>query len=236
MLRAVGRALRDTASAMSRLGLSLEGEAAVVDKVSRHRRMMAVNEVAPTAGNNSFVAPSAAVIGAVEVGDAASVWYNAVVRGDAGKVTIGKGSSIGHNAVVGNFGHSDADVVIGESVVVGPGAVVNAATLHDECAIGAGATVGAGAIVETHAVVADGATVPANAVVRKGEYWEGNPATMARQLSQAERAAIATSASSLHAATAAHHAEHDKTPAQREEEKLRAMTEAGVDAEPEPLY
>ena len=85
-------------------------------------------------------------------------------------------------------------------------------------------------------VVADGATVPANAVVRKGEYWEGNPATMARQLSQAERAAIATSASSLHAATAAHHAEHDKTPAQREEEKLRAMTEAGVDAEPEPLY
>ena len=87
------------------------------------------------AGN--FIAPSAAVIGKVNVGKDSSVWYGAVVRGDVNSITIGDGVTIGDRAMIHCSGIAgDHPTVIGNKVVVGAGAIVHGATLEDDCLIG----------------------------------------------------------------------------------------------------
>ncbi len=108
-------------------------------------------------GSPVFIAPNATVLGDVELGDFSSVWFQAVIRADMGKVIVGKRSNIQDGVII----HTDPglDVVIGESCVIGHGAV-----LHG-CSIGDFSLVGIRATVLNHAVIGKGCIIGANALV-----------------------------------------------------------------------
>ena len=137
--------------------------------------------VTPKLGSNVFVAPSAAVIGDVVLGDRVNIWFGAVLRGDMHEIRIGNRSNIQDNAVVhvakGRFG-----TYIGSDVLIGHGAIIHACTLGNNAFIGMGSIVLDGAVVEDGAMVAAGAMVTPGKRVKSGELWAGSPAKLFRQL------------------------------------------------------
>lgn len=94
MTHEVGKALRETGQAMERAGLRVEGSLTYTDPLSRHRTVLSLYDKTPTVAAGAWVAPSATLVGEVEVAEKASVWYSAVVKGDEGKVTIGEGTNV----------------------------------------------------------------------------------------------------------------------------------------------
>jgi carbonic anhydrase/acetyltransferase-like protein (isoleucine patch superfamily) len=119
-------------------------------------------DVAPVLGAEVFVAPTATVIGAVRLGDEASIWFGTVVRGDVGTIDIGARSNIQDNCVV-HVTDGAVGVRIGEDVVIGHRALVH------ECRIEDLALVGMGCVLLDGAVIGRGAIVAAGAVVREGQ-------------------------------------------------------------------
>ena len=95
--------------------------------------------VRPTIGPEVWLAPTAVLVGDVHVGERASIWFGAVLRGDSARITIGAGTSVQDNAVI-HCAH-DLPTVIGENVIVGHAAVLEGCVVED------GALVGMGAIV-----------------------------------------------------------------------------------------
>src|ERR1700691_2484853 len=93
----------------------------------------------PTAGKNVYIASGAVVVGDVTLGDGASVWYNAVLRGDINRIVVGEGSNIQDNSVLHLA--DEFPCLIGSYVTVGHSAIVHACTIGDECLIGMGAVV-----------------------------------------------------------------------------------------------
>ena len=138
----------------------------------------------PAVDESVFVAEGARILGDVEIGAGSSVWFNAVIRGDAGKITIGKDANIQDNAVV----HSDggAPAVIGDEVTIGIGAVVRS------CRIGRGSLIGMNATVMSHAEIGEYSIVAANALVPcRAKYPPrslilGMPAKRIRELTDKE--------------------------------------------------
>ena len=104
--------------------------------------------VAPTIGEDVFLAPTAVLVGDVRVGDRCNIWFGTVLRGDVSHIEIGAGCSIQDTAVI--HCADDLPTVIGADVVVGHGAML------EGCTIGDGALIGMGAVVLQHAQVGDG--------------------------------------------------------------------------------
>jgi carbonic anhydrase/acetyltransferase-like protein (isoleucine patch superfamily) len=115
----------------------------------------------PQVGNDVFVAPSATLIGAVELGRESSVWFGAVLRGDFDRIVVGEGSCVQDNAVI----HSAA----GLPTLVGANVTVGHAALLEGCVVEDGALIAMGAIVLQGARVGAGALVAAGSVVREGQ-------------------------------------------------------------------
>ena len=141
----------------------------------------------PVLGQRVYVDPAATVIGDVHLGDDASVWPGAVIRGDVHRIRVGARSNIQDGAVIhvthdGPYTPGGQPCLIGDDVTIGHGAVVHACTLGDACLVGMHATVLDGAVVEPRAFVAAGALVPPGKRVGSGELWVGNPARMVRKL------------------------------------------------------
>jgi carbonic anhydrase/acetyltransferase-like protein (isoleucine patch superfamily) len=146
----------------------------------------------PRLGLRVWVDPAATVIGDVEIGDDASVWPGAVIRGDVNYIRIGARSNLQDQCVV-HVTHDGPNgppgglaTLIGEDVTVGHGAIIHACTVGDACLIGMGAIVLDGARVEKNGFVGAGAVVAPGKVVGSGELWLGTPARCVRRLSQAE--------------------------------------------------
>ena len=149
---------------------------------------------APKIDPTAFVAPNATLIGEVEIGADAGIWYTVVLRGDGPGISIGAGSNIQDGSVI-HVASRGQGTVVGKGVSVGHMALLHACTLQDHSFVGMHATVLDGAIVETGAMVAAGALVPPRKIVRAGELWAGNPARKMRDLSDGDRAMIARTAS-----------------------------------------
>ena len=124
-------------------------------------------KIHPTA----FVSEAAYVIGDVELGEGSSIWPGAVVRADAGKITIGRHTNVQDNSVV----HGDADVVIGDRVVIGHMALCHARRVGDRVLIGSGATVNDGVEIGEGSLVASGAMLVENMSVPPGSLVVGVP-------------------------------------------------------------
>jgi len=137
-----------------------------------------------TVGDAYFVAPDAAVIGRVILGEDVNVWFGAVLRGDTNIIEIGAGSNIQDNAVV-HVDH-DAPAVIGADVTVG-----HAATVHG-CSVGRCSLIGIGATILSHAVIGEYCIVGAGALVTERKRFPdrslilGMPAQRVREVTAEE--------------------------------------------------
>ena len=134
----------------------------------------------PTIGNNVFIAPTAVIIGDVEIKDNASIWYGTVVRGDRAPITIGECTNIQDNCTI----HSDSDkpTVIGNHVTVGHNAVVHACIVEDNCLIGINAVVLSGSRIRTASVVAAGSVVKNGQVIGPYHLVAGIPCELKKVL------------------------------------------------------
>ncbi|MBM3927612.1 MAG: gamma carbonic anhydrase family protein [Sphingomonadales bacterium] len=158
---------------------------------------------APMLSDGAWVAPSADVIGDVRLGEGASIWFGAVVRGDNTPILIGARSNVQEGAAL----HSDpgAPLTIGDEVTVGHHAI-----LHG-CTVGARTLIGMGAIVLNHAVIGEECIVGAGALVTEGKSFPpgslivGSPARAVRTLDASAKAMLRASAA-VYVAKAAEYA------------------------------
>ena len=124
----------------------------------------------PIVGKGVYIAPSASVVGDVELGDGSSIWHGAVVRGDVWKITIGELSNI-QDACVCHVTTGGPDLIVGRRVTVGHGAVLHSCTIEDDCLIGMGsvildgALIGEGSIVAAGSIVLEGMRIPPRSLV-----------------------------------------------------------------------
>jgi carbonic anhydrase/acetyltransferase-like protein (isoleucine patch superfamily) len=138
----------------------------------------------PLIGRNVFIAPTAVVIGDVEIGDEASIWYGTILRGDMAPIRIGGQTNIQDNSVVHtDYGHP---ALIGERVSVGHRAVVHGCTVEDETLIGIGAIVLNGARIGRGAVVAAGSLVREGQQIPPEVLAAGVPVQVKRKISPEE--------------------------------------------------
>lgn len=139
----------------------------------------------PTLGDEVFVAPGAAVVGDVQVGDQSSIWYNTVVRGDVYPVRIGSRTNVQDGTVVHVTGGKH-DTAIGDEVTIGHGAIIHGCQIGDRCLVGMGATILDGAVIQDYGMVAAGALVPPGMVVPSETLVMGSPAKVVRDLTVEE--------------------------------------------------
>ncbi|GAB4818672.1 hypothetical protein N2152v2_005718 [Parachlorella kessleri] len=204
----VGFWVRETGQALDKLGSRLTGNYAYREDISRHRTLLNLFDKVPSLGNNVFVAPSAAVIGNVKLGDKASVFYGSVLRADAGSITVGAHTNIQDHCMIrtgsANLGEHDADTIIGDRVTVGHRATLHGVTLEDEVLVGMASTLQHGVKVEKGAMVAAGAVVEPGTTIPAGQIWGGNPAKFLRDLKPEEAKYLAESAEAYVALSAEH--------------------------------
>ena len=147
----------------------------------------------PVLADNSFLAPSAYVIGDVVVGENSSIWYGCILRGDVNSIRIGKRVNIQDGTVIHVATHGP-NTQIGNDVSVGHMALLHACKIESGAFIGMRAVIMDGAIIEKGAMVAAGALVPAGKIVRSGELWMGSPAKFLRPTGEKEKQLIAWTA------------------------------------------
>jgi carbonic anhydrase/acetyltransferase-like protein (isoleucine patch superfamily) len=140
----------------------------------------------PRVHESAFIAPTAAVIGDVEIGEGASVWFHCVLRGDTNLISIGPRSNIQDGSVLHVNPGDGNGCIIGADVTVGHMAIVHAATLHDGAFVAMSAVVLDGAVIETGGVLAAGAVLTPGKRIGRNELWMGSPAKFARVLGEAE--------------------------------------------------
>lgn len=122
-----------------------------------------------TADDDWWIAPTAVVIGKVRLERDASVWWNAVLRGDNELITVGAGSNVQDGCIC----HTDpgCPLSIGADVTVGHLAVLHGCTIGEGCLIGIGATILNGAVIGKNcligakALIAEGKRIPDNSLV-----------------------------------------------------------------------
>lgn len=156
---------------------------------------MAVYEldgVAPQIADSAWVADSAQVMGAVNVGADASIWFGTVVRGDTSNITIGEGSNVQDASVL----HADfgMPLVIGRHVTVGHQVMLHGCTIGDETLIGIGAIVLNGAKIGKNCLVGAGALVTEGKEFPDGSMILGSPARVVKPLTPEQMQGLRQSA------------------------------------------
>lgn len=143
-------------------------------------------------GTEHYIADSAAVIGNVILEEHASIWFNAVLRGDNEPITIGAGSNVQDGAVM----HTDpgSPLTLGRNVSIGHLAMLHGCTVGDNSLIGIkavvlnGARIGKNCLIGANALVPEGREIPDNSLVI------GSPGRVRRELTAAEIAGLARTA------------------------------------------
>ncbi len=123
----------------------------------------------PQIHEESYIHPTAQIIGDVQIEKQANIWPGVVLRGDVSAIKVGELTNIQDNSVL--HGDYDAPVILGKRVTVGHGAIVHGCTVGDGCLIGmgaiilTGAVIGEGCIIGAGALVGEGKVIPPNSVV-----------------------------------------------------------------------
>ena len=136
----------------------------------------------PKIGQNVFIAPTATIIGDVEIKDNASIWYGTVLRGDMARIIVGENTNIQDNCTL----HTDFDrpAIIGDYVTVGHNAVVHGCVIENYCLIGINAVILSNASIKTGSVIAAGSVVKHGQVVGPYHLVAGIPASIKKELSK----------------------------------------------------
>jgi len=139
----------------------------------------------PRLGRNVWVAPTAAVVGDVFLGDGVSIWYGAMLRGDVHYIRVGPRSNIQDLAVV-HVSRGTHPCVLGEGVTLGHSAIVHGCTVEDDCLVGMGAIVLDGAVVGRGSIVGAKALVTRDTIIPARSLVLGAPARVVRELHDEE--------------------------------------------------
>ena len=124
----------------------------------------------------SYIAPNATIVGETCLAADVNIWYGAVLRGDAGCITLGEGTNVQDNCVI------HEKTTVGAYCTVGHGAILHGCTLKDGCLVGMGAIVLDGAVLEEGCMVGAGAVVTGKTHAEAGSLLLGSPAKVVRQL------------------------------------------------------
>ncbi len=142
----------------------------------------------PRIAGSAFVAEGAAIVGDVEVGERASVWFHTALRGDINRIVIGESSNVQDGAVV----HvADAyAALVGSFVTIGHCAIVHACTVEDEVLVGMHATILDGAKVGARSIIGANALVTGGMEIPEGSLVLGSPARVVKSLDRATRQSL----------------------------------------------
>jgi carbonic anhydrase/acetyltransferase-like protein (isoleucine patch superfamily) len=138
----------------------------------------------PRVGDSVYIAPSADVIGDVELANHSSVWFQCVLRGDIEPIRVGANSNIQDGTVIHTM--MGAPTIVGEWVTVGHQATLHGCTIEDHCLIGMGAVLLNNVRVGAGSIVAAGALVAENTVIPPRSLYMGVPARFKRAVSDEE--------------------------------------------------
>lgn len=142
----------------------------------------------PQITGSAFVSEAATVIGDVVIGENASVWPGAVIRGDSGQISIGAKSIIEDNCVIHSGSPTTpdllADVTIGENVQIGHGAVLNCLSVGSNTLVGMNATILHDVEIGSYCLIAAGAVVPQGMKVPDRQFLAGVPARIKGEVTE----------------------------------------------------
>ena len=137
--------------------------------------------VRPTIPASCYVDDSAQMIGDVVLGEHASVWMNAVLRGDVHSIRVGPYSNIQDCSVLHGM-KEQYDVFLGGYVTVGHSVTLHGCTIEDRCLIGMGSIILNGAHIGAGSIIAAGTLIPEKTIVEAGSLWMGSPGKFRRNL------------------------------------------------------
>jgi gamma-carbonic anhydrase len=140
----------------------------------------------PLNHETAFIAPGCRIIGDVEIGEYASIWYNCVIRGDVNKIVIGARNNVQDGSVI-HCDPQDAErpgtpTIIEEGVLIGHMAMLHGCTIRTNSVVGLGAIVMDGCVLEHTTMLAAGAMLTPGKTIPTREMWGGRPARLMRSL------------------------------------------------------
>lgn len=146
----------------------------------------------PKIGQRVFIAPTAVIIGDVEIGDGSSIWFGAVLRADEGRILIGDETNVQDNAVL----HTTPShpTVLASRVTVGHGALLEGCFIEEGAVIGMGAVVLQEAVVGARSLIGAGSVVTRGTIIPPATLAAGSPAVVKKEISGAALRSIERSA------------------------------------------
>ncbi|EJE48548.1 isoleucine patch superfamily enzyme, carbonic anhydrase/acetyltransferase [Acidovorax sp. CF316] len=156
-------------------------------------------DTAPVLGTGVFLHDSAQVIGDVTLGKDASVWCNAVLRGDVNRIVVGEASNV-QDLTMGHVSHRNASkpegspLIIGSHVTIGHAVILHGCRIGNECLIGMGSIVMDDAVIGDRVMLGAGSLVSPGKVLESGNLYIGRPAVRQRALTDQEIAYLRYSA------------------------------------------
>ena len=141
----------------------------------------------PRIAPDAWIAPTAAVIGDVQVGGGSTVWFHCVLRGDTNYIRVGDRTNIQDGTIL-HVNRGSYPCLLGNDVTVGHACIIHACDLHDRAFVGMGATVLDGAVIEEGGMLAAGGLLTPRKRIGRNELWAGAPARLVRVMSADERA------------------------------------------------
>ncbi len=148
----------------------------------------------PIVGVNSFIAPTAYIIGDVTIGPNATIFYGTVVRGDIQPIIIGEGTNIQEHAML-HTSRKRKPLVIGDEVTVGHRAILHGCQLGSRIIVGMGSILLDDAVIEDDCLIGAGSLITSGTVIPAGHLAFGSPAKAVRKLTEEEIAFVKESAS-----------------------------------------
>ena len=149
--------------------------------------IVAIHGKTPRIHDSAFIAPGCRIIGDVEIGPDASIWYNCVLRGDVSRIVIGARSNVQDGSVI----HCDPPMpgrpegyptLIGDDVLIGHMAMIHGTVIEDKGFVGFAAQTMNGCVIEAEAMLAAGALLAPGKRIPARQLWSGRPATFMRDL------------------------------------------------------
>src|SRR6185437_2214396 len=145
--------------------------------------------IAPTVPSSCYIDVSAQVIGDVVLGEQASIWMNAVVRGDVNSIRIGAKSNVQDCAVLHGM-RNLYPVIVGEMVTIGHNATVHGCVIEDAVLVGIGAVILNNARIGEGSIIAAGAVIPEQMVIPANSLVTGVPGKIKKTLGDEDRKMI----------------------------------------------
>jgi carbonic anhydrase/acetyltransferase-like protein (isoleucine patch superfamily) len=136
----------------------------------------------PNVHESVFVAPGAYLIGDVNIGKESTVWFNAVLRGDEGSISIGERTSIQDNVTCHLY--EGFPLQIGDEVTVGHNAILHGCKIGNRCIIGMGSTILDGADIGEECIIGANTLIPSGKKIPPRSLVVGSPGKVVRELSE----------------------------------------------------